>query len=317
MPRLTASRGMPAQFFGMIANIDENVGKLEDSCARNGLRENTHLIFMTDNGGTAGSSSTTPACAGARPCIYDGGHRVPCFVRWPAAKFSAPRDVPDAAQMQDLLPTFIDLCGLKKPANANFDGRSLAGVLQRPQEKIGDRMMVVQYGQIPVKWDACVIWNRWRLVRGEELFDLKADPAQKNDVAKASPDVLGKMRDHYEKWWDRVAPGITDFAPISLGSDHENPVRLTCSDWQDVYCDNPKNVSDAIGGPRGGPWNVIVEKDGDVRNRALALAGGAKTGADRGQGAAEDDCRGAASGQGDAHRRGENDDRGAGVDREG
>jgi hypothetical protein len=71
------------------------------------------------------------------------------------------------------------------------------------------------------------------------------------------------MRDHYESWWAGVEPNLKDFLPISIGSAVENPVELCSSDWEEVYADNPGHVSDAVGGPRGGPWNILVERDGE------------------------------------------------------
>lgn len=255
--------GLPAAFFGMIANLDENVAKLERFLTESGLRENTILIFMTDNGGTAGVPVYNSGMRARKTQYYDGGHRVPCFVRWPAGGLRAPGDIPAAAQIQDLLPTLIDLCALKKPAGASFDGTSLAGVLKGSARAIEDRMMVVQYGQIPGKWDSSVLWNKWRLVKGTELYDLREDPGQASDVAAANPAVLKKMRDYYEQWWARVEGRLRDFAPISIGAPQENPVHLCCSDWQDIYCDNPTSVLTGIGGPRGGPWSVFIERDGD------------------------------------------------------
>jgi len=56
--------------------------------------------------------------------LYDGGHRVPCFIRWPAASLREPGDIDELTTCQDMLPTLIDLCGLKPPAGAEFDGAS-------------------------------------------------------------------------------------------------------------------------------------------------------------------------------------------------
>lgn len=254
--------GQPADFFGMIANLDENLGRLDRFLIQSGLKENTLLIFMTDNGGTAGVNLYNAGMRARKTQIYDGGHRVPCFVRWPAAGFKTGRDVRTPAQMQDILPTLIDLCGAKAPANAKFDGTSLAPLLRDPAGKIPDRMMVVQYGQVPKKDDACVIWNQWRLVYGKELYDIHADPGQKNDIAAHHADVVGKMKAHYDKWWAGVEGRITDFSPISIGAPQENPVELSCSDWQDLYVDNQRTVSEAQGGPRGGKWTIYVERDG-------------------------------------------------------
>lgn len=256
-------RGLPAAFFGMIANLDENVGRLEAFLNETGLRQNTILIYMTDNGGTAGVPVFNAGMRGRKTQVYEGGHRVPCFVRWPAGGLRPPGDIAVPAQMQDLLPTLLELCGLRKPQAADFDGASLAGLLTGAAHSLPDRMLVVQYGQILQKWDSCTIWGKWRLVKGEELYDLEADPGQTNDVAARQREAVSRMRDHYEGWWARVEPTLRDFCPISIGSARENPVALSCSDWQEVYCDNVSSVLSGAGGPRGGPWNVLVERDGE------------------------------------------------------
>ncbi len=254
--------GQPAAFFGMIANLDENVGRLERFLEETGLRENTIVIFMTDNGGTGGVNLYNAGMRGRKTQYYEGGHRVPCWVRWPAGRLRAAGDVPVLAEIQDLLPTLLELCGWKAPAQARFDGTSLAPVLRGDADRTADRMLVVQYGQILKKWDSCVLWQRWRLVGENELYNLDSDFAQKTNVATAHPDVLRRMRDHYEAWWAGIAPTIGDYCPLSIGSDRENPVILTSSDWQDIYCDNVHTVLAGRGGPQGGPWNVFVEKDG-------------------------------------------------------
>jgi len=126
-------------------------------------------------------------------------------------------------------------------------------------------MLVVQYGQVPAKWESCVIWDRWRLVRGTELYDLTSDPGQETDLAARRPDVVQRMREHYEQWWAGVEPGLNDFEPISVGATQENPVYLSSSDWESIYCDNNRAVGQASGGPRGGPWNLLVERGGVYR----------------------------------------------------
>jgi hypothetical protein len=93
-------------------------------------------------------------------------------------------------------------------------------------------MLVVQYGQTPQAGDCCVIWNRWRLVAGKELYDIKADPGQQTDVAVRRPDVVTRIRDYYAKWWSGVESRLRDIEPISLGASKENPVYLSSSDWE-------------------------------------------------------------------------------------
>jgi len=276
-----------AGFFAMIANLDENVARLDELLKRQGLRENTIFIFMTDNGGTGGIQVYNAGMRGAKASLYEGGHRVPCFLRWPAGGLRPPGDVHALTHVQDFLPTLIELCGLDTPKTARFDGTSLVPLLSgKEQPELAERMLVVQYGGLvdtePKKWDAAVLWNRWRLVAGEELYDLGTDPGQKSNVAALHPEVVRKMREHYEAWWSRIEPGLDDFATIHLGSDAENPVRLSALDWLSdtlVVAAQPFDVrqlgqtevvegSLPLGRPQpalNGPWNVLVERAGQYR----------------------------------------------------
>ncbi len=256
----------PAAFFGMIANIDENVGRLETFLTESGLRDNTIVIFFNDNGGTAGVNLFNAGMRGRKTMYYDGGHRAACFIRWPAGKLGQPRDEGGLTEVQDLLPTLIEVCGLPTPKTAKFDGISLAPLLRGKEQSLPDRMLVVQYAEQPgggkfEKGFCAVLWNRWRLVHGKELFDLKTDPGQKTDVAEKHQEVVRKMLDHYEKWWKGVEPGVSNFEPVSIGADQENPVRLSSADWARVYCDNMGDLR--TGRKANGPWHVRVEKDGE------------------------------------------------------
>jgi len=253
--------GVPANFFGMIANLDENIGRLMAMLDETGLADNTILIFMTDNGGTAGVKTFNAGMRDRKTSLYDGGHRVPCFIRWPAGKLREPGDIDELTTCQDLLPTLIDLCGLKAPAKAQFDGVSLAGLLRDSQAHLSDRMVVVQYHiEIP-KWNATVMWNKWRLIKGEELYDIALGPGQKTNVAGEHPDVVRAMREHYERWWAEVEPIAKEPCYVHIGSDHENPVRLTCADWYMVYADNFGHLQQKV----NSYWNLQVERAGDYR----------------------------------------------------
>lgn len=251
----------PAKFFGMIAQLDENLGKLEEFLKSSGLRDNTIVIFMTDNGGTAGVKTFNAGMRAGKTTYYDGGHRVPCWIRWPNGRLGEPRDIDVPTQNTDIAPTLIHLAAIPFNESPAFDGADLAGLLTRG-EPLRDRMLVVQYGQQIEKHKACVIWNKWRLVHGTELYDIKADPAQETDLAAKQPEVVARMKDHYEAWWKGVEPLIHDYVATSLGSKAQPDVALTSSDWQDIYADNSNHIRSGAGGPRGGKWNVRVERPG-------------------------------------------------------
>ena len=117
--------GLPhdqASFFGMIANIDENMGKLEQTLVDAGLRDNTIVIFLTDNGTRWGDVIFNAGMRDRKQSLYEGGHRVPFFIRWPAGRLRDPADIGELTQVQDVLPTLIELAGLPNPAGTAFDG---------------------------------------------------------------------------------------------------------------------------------------------------------------------------------------------------
>jgi arylsulfatase len=251
----------PAGFFGMIANLDENVGRLDAFLREQGLTNDTIVIFMNDNGGTAGVRTYNAGMRAQKQQVYDGGHRAACFIRWPNGGLRKPGDVNALAQIQDLLPTLIEFCGLKTPKAARFDGANLAPLLRGQTEKLDERMLVVQYGQTPAKYDAAVLWNQWRLVMGRELYDIRRDPGQQTDLAAAHPDIVQKMIAHYDRWWATVEPGLKDFVPIAIGAPQENPVTLTAVDWADVYCDNVNNCL-RPGENKNSVWHLRVVRRG-------------------------------------------------------
>jgi len=258
-----------AGFYGMIANLDENMGKLVKFLDDSKLRENTILIFLTDNG-TVNAKVYNAGMTGGKCTRTEGGHRVPCFISWPDGNLSKPSNINTPTQVQDLFPTLIDLCGLESPENNNLNGVSLAGLLKG--KPIQDRMFVVQYQQNDLqKYDAAVVWNQWRLLPfyGDNLYDISTDLAQKNNVAAEHPEIVRKMKNFYEEWWAEVEPGINHFTSNHIGSLHQSEVILNSSDWEEVRADGNNNVRLAQHRPKagaqftGGLWNIQVSKAGE------------------------------------------------------
>jgi arylsulfatase A-like enzyme len=234
-------RGVPEQranFYGMITNIDENVGRLIEQLDDLKLTDNTILIFMTDNGSAAGFNQKTgdgfnADMRGTKGSAYDGGHRVPCYIRWPA-RLRGGRDVDHLTAHIDLLPTLIELAELKDPNHYKFDGTSLVPLLGNGAVNWADRILFVQSHRIehPEPWrQSAVMTNRWRLVDGKELYDMRFDPSQSKDTAGNQRKVVDTLRQAYEEWYADVSKRFREYCEIVVGAEQENPTQLCCHDW--------------------------------------------------------------------------------------
>lgn len=210
-----------AHFYGMLGHLDARIGRLRARLAELALDRDTILIFTTDNGTAAGSFNA--GMRGTKGSPYDGGHRVPMFVRYPAGGLIGGRDVAALAAHIDVLPTLVDLCRLDRgPEPPVCDGTSLAAVLAGRADPPVDRVLVESYSR-------GVLTPRWRLVNGRELYDIVTDPAQAHDVAAAHPGVVTELRGAVAA----VRVREDDRPPhVVVGSPHQDPVVLTGEDWQ-------------------------------------------------------------------------------------
>jgi arylsulfatase B len=267
-------------FLGMIANIDHNVGRFRNFLKEEGLTDNTIFIFTTDNGTKTGDKIFNAGMRGRKTSEYDGGHRVPLFLYWPAGGLAGGRDIEPITAHVDLVPTLLDLCDIAQPKGVHFDGRSIRPLLEGKASLSNgtwpDRILITDSQRVidPVKWQkSSVMTNRWRLVNGKELYDMKHDPGQKNNVANAHPEVLARLRAFYDNWWAELEPTFKNIPAIHLGHPDENPTLLTSHDWMvdDPRAKIPWNqafVREAIDNPAViGEWNVKVVEAGDYEIR--------------------------------------------------
>mgnify|MGYP000457008127 CR=1 FL=1 len=209
-----------AKFFGMIANIDENVGELLAKLRAWGIEQDTLVIFMNDNGGTAGVPVFNAGMRGAKGTPWLGGTRAASFWRWPGTL--SPGDVPALAAHVDVFPTLAEIVGAKLTGQVarQVEGRSLVPLLKDPAAPWPERTLVTHLGRwergkaADSKYRHCSIRNtRWQLVcdskdgtKRWQLFDVQADPGQKTDVAQAHPEVVKTLEAAYDRWWEDILP---------------------------------------------------------------------------------------------------------------
>ncbi|MFO1483797.1 MAG: sulfatase-like hydrolase/transferase [Verrucomicrobiaceae bacterium] len=232
-------------FYGMCENLDDNVGRLLAHLDELKLAENTIVLFLTDNGGTAGVKTYNAGMRGGKTSVHEGGSRVPLFMRWPAAKWTPHVAKPIVSHI-DVLPTLLDLCGVKKPEGPRFDGISLRPLLEGKEDTWPERTL---FTHNPIdetnKYPGAVRTQTHRLVReikGKsggssavnnddgatpwQLYDMQADPGQKNDIAKANPELVKKLAAKYDAWFADISHyGLQRF-PLPVGREEQNPVEL-------------------------------------------------------------------------------------------
>ena len=263
------------EFYGMIENIDENFGKLRDLLKELKIEDETLLIFMTDNGSSASAQLDANQFAvkgynagmrGLKGSYYEGGHRVPCIMRWPGGGIQN-RDIGEIGFHIDFMPTLLDLCGIEPPAGIGFDGASLASLLRGEKQRLeGERVDFVQYRQYtepPKKWENAVITREYRLINGRELYNIKEDPGQKLDISGDNPKMVEHMRGLHEDWWSEVSPHLEDYSPITIGSDMENPTRLDSMDVMGDVAWNQNHIAAAKAST--GKWSINVCREGKYR----------------------------------------------------
>jgi arylsulfatase len=214
---------------------------------------------------------------GRKTQLWEGGHRVPLFIRWPRGGFGEARDVEGLTQVQDLLPTLIDLAGVVTPQAPKFDGISLAPVLRGQATPPEERMLIINYSRMPHGFDypspdspsvmrregAAVLWKRWRLLEDRELYDLASDPMQQNNVIEERGDVAARMRAHLDSWWAGVKDSANEPQRVTIGSDAENPLMLSACEWLDVFVDQQGQIRNGV--RKNGYWHLNVAEAGDYK----------------------------------------------------
>lgn len=275
-------------YVATMLNLDENVGRFLDYMDDSGLSEDTILIFMTDNGATGGCGMYNAGMRGCKANLWEGGHRVPLFVRVPG---NSPADINGLAQVEDIFPTILDLCHIETPEECDFDGISLKKQILK-KKKLPDRILVNQFQRrMEVKkYDACIMWRNWRLLNGFdatptdskerkelynkrkkeyqinlELYNLENDPHQDHNVIDDYPEIAARMAAYYDDWWQRIEPELGKRGVIAIGDDRENPLTLSAPGWTDVYFTQKKHI--LAGRKVSGTWETDVMETGNYRFR--------------------------------------------------
>ena len=216
--------------YAMVKNLDDNIGLLLEH-----IKPNTILLFMTDNGPQ--QPRYVAGMRGRKGTVYQGGIRVPFFLRWPE-KIKAGTTIDRIAAHIDVLPTLLEACAIRPSNMPKFDGRSLWTILTGTSQSWPDRVLHSQWhrGDRPELFrNHAARSQRWKLVNGTELYDMEKDPAESNDLSTANPAEAATLRQATAAWFRDVGATRNGYAPprIYIGAPQENPVLLTRQDRRD------------------------------------------------------------------------------------
>jgi arylsulfatase A-like enzyme len=197
------------QYGACVSHLDDGVGKILAAIDKAGMRDNTVVLFLSDNGGSTGTQNNDPKYAGTHPSfkipahngelrgkkgtVYEGGIRTPAIIAWPGKL--KPRDEQSPIHVADWFPTLASLAGYKAPHDLNWDGADRWPILTgsaQPQSRVlywlgpGGNSLALRRG------DLVLIRQKGK---PDELYDLARDPNQTTDLAAKRPETIHELSD--------------------------------------------------------------------------------------------------------------------------
>ena len=165
---------------------------------------------------------------GTKTSEYDGGHRVPLIMQWNDGNFNAGKTYEGLSAHVDILPTLASLAGIEFTPQNTLDGINLTSYLKN--NKASDRMLVTdtQRNQWPEKGkQSSVMYHSWRLVNGNELYNVTNDPGQEMNIFDKHPKMVTQLQNYYDSWWADASKEF-EYSYIDIEPDRIN--TLTAHD---------------------------------------------------------------------------------------
>ncbi|MDP5121074.1 MAG: arylsulfatase [Spirosomaceae bacterium] len=219
-----------ASIYGMVENIDDNVGRVLKHLEESGLAENTIVLFMSDNG--PNGQRFNGNMKGIKGHVDEGGVRSPLFVNW-RNTIAENLVISDLAAHIDIFPTLIELCNLEISERPDFDGISIADLLMQRKEPFPEREIysIRSFDGTSQPYPASIRTPQFRWVTEKDrnhLYDMVNDPEQKVDIIKNLPELNRQFADKFQAWYKRVTANLSEESRIAvpIGYDEVNRVQL-------------------------------------------------------------------------------------------
>lgn len=249
--------------YGMVTNIDDNIGKLLQKLNDLGIEENTIVIFMTDNGPQ--QLRYTAGMKGKKGTVYQGGTRVPFFFKYPALT-KASKSIETMSAHIDVLPTLAELCHVELPKNRIIDGKSLLPLIldkkvdwsERPLFLYWTRKYPELYNNIAIQQSGYKLVGQTDYnasIEHFELYNLQKDPYEQHNIVTENQSIAKKMKNQLDTMYHELilSENLTSKPLIIMGSAKENPLFLNRND-----ADGARGIWDQD--EIIGYWNVHILK---------------------------------------------------------
>lgn len=226
------------KIYGMVTNIDDNVGKVINKLKELKIEEETIIIFMTDNGPQ--QIRYNSSMKGRKGTVYNGGIRVPFYIQY-SEKFKESKVINKMSAHIDVLPTILELCNLNVPNDRKIDGQSLVPFIN--SKSTNDRFLFSYWTRrFPEKYINMSIQNdNYKLVGNNdfdskieefELYDLVEDPNENNNIISQNIETARSFKKEMDNSIDDLlkSKNIKNPPRIIIGSEFENPTILNRND---------------------------------------------------------------------------------------
>jgi arylsulfatase A-like enzyme len=218
-----------ATIYGMVENMDQNIGLILSKLEQLNLAEKTIVIFLSDNG--PNTFRFNGEMKGKKGNVDEGGVRVPFYISWPGTIEAG--KTAQLAQGIDLFPTLLKLCSINYKPVLPIDGVDLSKTIFKQAENL-DRYIYSRQPQYPLQGRAGSIRNnRYRLTiaSGDTLlYDMQNDPSQKVNIAEKYPEIRDKLAADYKKWEEEMVSGYQPQITIEAGFEGERSISLPVQD---------------------------------------------------------------------------------------
>ena len=223
------NRDVLASIYAMVENIDYNISRILDKLEQLKLAENTIVVFMSDNGPTT-VQRYNGNMRGQKSTVYEGGIRVPCYIRWKGQIDHRVIDCP--ASIIDIMPTLLGLCGITDCQTAfPMDGFDLKDIIKGETDRLPDERMIFTHvwagGLTP--YVGSVRTNDFRLSvfrDRAELYHIQTDPGENNNLYERDAPKAKTLHDAYLKWFDDASKNVQLDPVVPVGYDEARTVRI-------------------------------------------------------------------------------------------